>query len=76
MSAVYFGLYKYTHMTTRQYAIYTVNPAFVQCLEWVEQHGLQWEPHLNRTRFWIPEGPLLTEFLLRWHAHCEFIDSA
>jgi len=61
-------------MQTRQYAIYTVDPNFVHCLEWVERHQLEWEPHLNRTRFWVPEGPLLTEFVLRWAEHCEFID--
>jgi hypothetical protein len=61
-------------MPTRQYAIYTVDPKFLPCLEWVEQHGLKWEPHLNRTRFWVPEGPLLTEFSLRWADHCEHID--
>jgi hypothetical protein len=61
-------------MSTRQYAIYTLDPNFRYCLEWVGQHNLQWEPHLNRTRFWVPEGPLLTEFLLRWGQHCEHID--
>jgi len=61
-------------MPTRQYAIYTVDPKFLPCLEWVERNQLQWEPHLNRTRFWVPEGPLLTEFVLRWAEHCEFID--
>jgi hypothetical protein len=61
-------------MYIRQYAVYTQSPQFRDCLIWVEQHELQYELHLNRTRFWIPEGPLLTEFLLRWALHCELID--
>jgi hypothetical protein len=60
-------------MSLRQYAIYTATPNFILCLEWVVKHEIKWEPHLNRTRFWIPEGPLHTEFLLRWSQHCEFI---
>jgi hypothetical protein len=61
-------------MPVREYAVYTVDPNFILCLEWVEQHDLRWEPHLNRTRFWVPEGPLLTEFLLRWGHTTELID--
>ena len=56
-------------MQVREYAIYTLDPQFVSCLTWVEQHDLVYEIHMNRTRFHIIEGPLLTEFLLRW-GHC------
>jgi hypothetical protein len=56
-------------MQVREYAIYTMDAQFVSCLTWVEQHDLVYEIHMNRTRFHIIEGPLLTEFLLRW-GHC------
>ena len=62
-------------MKTVQYAVYSQSPYFVPCLDWVTDNNIAYEVHLNRTRFWVPHGPLLTEFLLRWAAECELIDS-
>ena len=42
------------------------DPKLRNLLEFIQQHKLAHELHLNRTRFWIPEGPVLTEFLLRF----------
>ena len=53
-----------------QYAVYTGDSKFLEVTRWVIKNKLRIEPHLNRTRFWIPTGPLLTEFLLRWHDVC------
>jgi hypothetical protein len=61
-------------MQIRQYAIYTRDPQFASCMGWVTQHGLSFELHLNRTRFYIAEGLLLTEFLLRWGSTAELIE--
>ena len=62
-------------MQIRQYAIYTRDPQFASCMGWVSQHGLRFEVHLNRTRFYLDEGALLTEFLLRWGSTAELIES-
>jgi len=53
-----------------QYAVYTRDDKFLEVTRWVIKNKLRIEAHLNRTRFWIPTGPLLTEFLLRWHDVC------
>ncbi len=56
-------------MYTEQYCIYTLDPNFVEVLNWVSANDIRFEPHLNRTRFWVPKGPLYTEFCLRFF-HC------
>ena len=54
-----------------QYAVYTHDPNLETISKWIIDNELRYEIHLNRTRFWIAEGPLLTEFLLYlvliWH---------
>jgi len=30
--------------------------------------------HINRTRFWVPEGREHVEFLLRWGDACKCVD--
>jgi hypothetical protein len=52
--------------TIKQFAVFSSDPNLELTLRFIEQHGLDHEIHLNRTRFWIPEGPVLTEFLLRF----------
>jgi hypothetical protein len=52
--------------TPIQFAVLTQDPAFSRTLAFIKQHSLANEIHLNRTRFWIPPGPILTEFLLRF----------
>ena len=53
-----------------QFAILTQDPHFKQALEFVQQHSLEHQVHLNRIRFWVPHGAILTEFLLRFdHYH-------
>jgi hypothetical protein len=62
-------------MNIHRYAVYTLDSEFSHCVGWAIQHGLAWEPHLNRTHIMIPNGPLLTEFLLRWGHSCDLIDT-
>jgi hypothetical protein len=58
-------------MTTAQYAVLNQHPNAIAVLEWITQHDLVYEVHLNRTRFWVPtNGPLYTEFALRFAAIC------
>jgi hypothetical protein len=61
----------------RQHYILTTCPEFATVLEFIRTQGLQYEIHLNRTRFWIdPISPLSTEFLLRWSHCCPVVDSS
>jgi hypothetical protein len=39
-------------------------------LEWIKENNVKFEAHINRTRFWIPEGPKLTWFLINWADVC------
>ena len=52
--------------TPIQFAVLTQDPHFARTLAFIKQHSLHNEIHLNRTRFWIPPGAILTEFLLRF----------
>ena len=60
------GIYKYT-MT--QYYILTRDPQFLDVGKWIADNNIKYELHLNRTRFWVPTGPITTEFLLKF-IHC------
>ena len=51
----------------RQYYILTLDPRASEVFNFIRDHNLTLEVHLNRTRFWIPEdSSILTEFLLRF----------
>lgn len=60
----------------QQYAVYTMDPNFLEVVKWINLHKLKYEPHLNRTRFWIPEGPMLVEFLLKWQEQCPKVEES
>lgn len=49
-----------------QFALLNSDPKLRNLFEFIQQHALAHELHLNRTRVWIPEGHILTEFLLRF----------
>ena len=53
-----------------EFFVLTRDTEFINVGRWIAHNRLQHEVHLNRTRFWVPEGPLLTEFLLRWRDRC------
>jgi hypothetical protein len=50
----------------RQYYVLTTNSDFLDVFTFIRNQNLQFEAHLNRTRFWVPDGLTLTEFLLRF----------
>jgi len=60
----------------RQYYVLTQNPHCAQVFEFIDRHKLQYSLHLNRTRFWVPEGAVLTEFLLRFGEVCPLVDES
>jgi hypothetical protein len=49
-----------------QFALVNSDPKLQDLFAFIQQHALAHELHLNRTRVWIPEGRILTEFLLRF----------
>ena len=58
----------------RQYYVLNQTPNLAQVFGFIQHHKLEYEIHANRTRFLVPEGTVLTEFLLRFSLHCELVD--
>jgi hypothetical protein len=58
-----------------QFALLNQDPQLRDLFRFIQQHDLAHELHANRTRVWIPEGPVLTEFYLRFdHYHLVLAD--
>ena len=64
----------YTKYSMRHYYITTINPNFRHVMEWIHRRDVQYELHLARVRFWVPEGVILTEFLLQFADSCSLVD--
>jgi len=60
---------------TYQYAVYTGSSKFLEVCDWLIANAVMFEPHLNRTRFWLRDGPLLTEFFLRYSLDCSIVEA-
>jgi hypothetical protein len=60
----------------RQYYVLTQDPALEPIFEFIRHHDLTLEVHLNRTRFWVPDGTVLTEFLLRFSTVATLVDES
>ena len=58
----------------RHYYILNRNPRAAELFDFIRDHQLAVEVHLNRTRFWVPEGLVLTEFLLRFGECSHYVD--
>jgi hypothetical protein len=58
---------------TSQYCVYTRDERFLEVAEWITKNNIKFERHLNRTRFWVPDGSVLTEFLLRYTNVCPLV---
>ena len=41
---------------------------------YIRLHKFNVEVHLNRTRFWVPDGVEFTEFILRFGDVCSAVD--
>lgn len=59
-----------------QYCVYTRDDRFLEVTRWITDNNLKFEPHLNRTRFWVPEGIIMTEFLLKYSEVCPIVNEA
>ena len=61
----------------RQYYILTLDPRAAEVFNFIKDHKLTVEVHLNRSRFWIEEdSSTLTEFLLRFSDCCPYVDES
>lgn len=58
----------------REYYVLTLDSRMREVFRFIESNQLRFELHLNRTRFWVPDGPILTEFLLRFSETCPRVD--
>lgn len=58
----------------RHYGVYTMEPRASEVFKFIHEHNLRFELHLTRTRFWVPEGRVLTELLLRYSECVHLVD--
>lgn len=58
----------------RHYYVLNQDPRLEEVFEFIEHHKLACEVHLNRTRFWVPDGSILTEFVLRYGDTCQIVE--
>lgn len=58
----------------RHYYINTTDTRFSDVIMWIHRRDVRYSLHLARVRFWVPEGPLLTEFLLNFADACSLVD--
>jgi hypothetical protein len=61
---------------TRHYYVLNLDPRAGEVFGFIRDHKLTCEVHLNRTRFWVPEGSVLTEFVLRFSLCCPYVDES
>jgi len=60
----------------RHYYVLNQDPRVREVFEFIQHHRLQVEVHLNRTRFWIAPGGVLTELLLRFSECVHHVDDS
>ena len=56
------------------YYVLSQSPQFLAVFTFIRVHNLDFEAHLNRTRFWVPPGEIFTEFALRFADHVHAVD--
>ena len=57
-----------------EYAILNQHMSAELVFDYIRQHEFKVEVHLNRTRFWVPDGVELTEFVIRFGDVCTPVD--
>jgi hypothetical protein len=60
----------------RQYYILTLDPRASEVFDFIRDHSLKVEVHLNRTRFWVPLGQVHTQFALQFGDCCPLVDDS
>jgi len=58
----------------REYMIQNASAHVKDVFEYIQLRKFRVEVHLNRTRFWVPDGVELTEFLLKFGDVCSQVD--
>lgn len=61
-------------LIVKQYYIKTLDPNFPRVVKWIRENNIEFDAHLNRTRFWVKEGEELAMFLLTWGNVCTPVD--
>lgn len=51
-----------------EYYVLTMHPDAKEVLTWIWANNLQYEVHLNRTRFWVPTDSSLNTYFQLWLA--------
>ena len=59
----------------QEYYILTQDSNIRDVFEFIKHHNLACEVHLNRTRFWVPEGTVNTIFQLQFADCCSIVES-
>jgi hypothetical protein len=57
-------------MSKLQYSILTRDTEYINVANWIKENKIDFEAHLNRTRFWVTAGEEHTVFLLTWGHVC------
>jgi len=55
-----------SQIKSTEYYILTLHPMAKEVLEWVWDNALEYEVHLNRTRFWVPTDSSLNTYFQLW----------
>lgn len=59
----------------KHFAVFTSDRTnLARAIDFIRTHNLKHEFHINRVRFWVPEGPVLTEFYLRFETFQVVLD--
>jgi len=56
------------------YYVLTQDPRSNEVFNFIIYHKLKCSVHLNRTRFWVPDGAVYTEFILRFSDCAHLVD--
>lgn len=60
-----------------EYYVLTLHPDCKEVLSWVWHNKLEYQVHLNRTRFWVPVDSSLNTYFQLWLAEsCGVVDPA
>ena len=60
----------------KEYYVLTQDPRARLVFDFIQRHKLERSVHLNRTRFFVPEGTVYTEFHLRFGDCCSPVDAS
>jgi hypothetical protein len=62
---------------SREYYVLTMHPNAKEVFTWIFDNKLEFEVHLNRTRFWVPVDSSLNTYFQLWLAEsCGRVDAS